>query len=242
MTNNMYAAGETRTGTRDSKDRYETPREITLALLEQLGIPKYSDVLEPACGTGRIVRALQSHDLDVTAFDLHEDGVSFLDYHEQHGRVITNPPFMNDLHMKFVQHAVDNVATVGVSMLVPLTFLTTEKRYKFFQNYMPSQVLIIPNRIRFYRPVEDVIEYELQKAENFALDGEFEKAEKHEAAAAKLVQDNAAGVFEPCGGIRIPSQTFNHCWINWEIGRAPKTPELVFMPPIPEQDEMDDLI
>jgi len=25
MTNSLYAAGETRTGTRDSKDRYETP-------------------------------------------------------------------------------------------------------------------------------------------------------------------------------------------------------------------------
>jgi len=105
MTNSMYAAGETRTGTRDSKDRYETPREITMALLDHLGIPRFSDVLEPACGTGRIVRALQSREMDVTAFDLHEDGLSFLDYEGQHGRVITNPPFMNDLHMKFVQHA-----------------------------------------------------------------------------------------------------------------------------------------
>lgn len=240
MTNSLYAAGETRTGTRDSKDRYETPREITLGLLDN---EEFSgDVLEPACGTRRIVRALDSRGFDVTAFDLHEDGVSFLDYTDQHENVITNPPFMNDLHMKFVEHAVSNVATDKVAMLVPLTFLTTEKRYKFFQRFMPSRVLIIPNRIRFYRPAEDVIAYERDKAEAFALDGEFTKAEKHEATADQLERDLAAGKFEPCGGIRIPSQTFNHCWITWKVGHAPKTPELVFLPPIAEQDEADDMI
>lgn len=240
MTSSMYAAGKQRSGTRDSKDRYETPKEITLALLDH---EEFSDdVLEPACGTGRIVRALDSRGHSVTSFDLCEDGINFLDYKDQHANVVTNPPFMNDLHMKFVEHAYQNVATEKVSMLVPLTFLTTEKRYKFFQRVMPSRVLIIPNRIRFYRPVEDVIAYELEKATAFALDGDFEKYKKHEQAAAKLEADFAAGKFEPCGGVRIPSQTFNHCWITWDIGSNPEHPELHFLAPIPEQDEVDDLI
>lgn len=236
----MYAAGESRTGTRDSKDRYETPGEIVTALLEREAHSE--DVLEPACGTGRVVRALEGRGHDVTSFDLHEDGLDFLDYDSSHANVLTNPPFMNDLHMKFAEHAYRNVATEKVSLLVPLTFLTTEKRYKFFQRMMPTSVWIIPNRIRFYRPVPDVLAYLEDKAVAEADKGNWTKMEALQKEHADLATRFAFGEFEPHGGIRIPSQTFNHCWITWTVGQEPDHPALQFMPPIPEEDEGLDLI
>lgn len=240
MTNSMYAAGATRTGTRDSKDRYETPGEIVTALLEREAHSE--DVLEPACGTGRVVRALEGRGHDVTAFDLHEDGLDFLDYDSAHANVVTNPPFMNDLHMKFAEHAYRNVATEKVSLLVPLTFLTTEKRFKFFQRMMPTSVWIIPNRIRFYRPVEDVLLYLEDQMVAAADDGKWDKATKLQTEIDVLTKRRDDGEFEPHGGVRIPSQTFNHCWITWTVGEEPEHPALRFMPPIPEEEEGLDLI
>ena len=60
---------------RVERDRYETPEWASLAVVPHLPA-NLARIWEPASGTGKMVRALQSLDLDVTGSDI-ADGADF---------------------------------------------------------------------------------------------------------------------------------------------------------------------
>lgn len=155
MTNSYYANGVVREGIRDSFDRYETPQEVTEVFLEHHSLDKKLKIVDPACGKNkRILKALKVKGYEnISGSDLYYDGKDFLNSDEKCDVIITNPPYKNNLHLKFVQHGL-NLAN-AVIMLVPITFLTTEKRYNFFKENKPAEIFIIPNRIRWYTEKEN---------------------------------------------------------------------------------------
>ncbi len=138
---------------RDDKDRYETPSEVTDAIIDWQGwrFDGYG-VVDPCCGTGRILERLRSQ-WGPAAYgtDLEEDGVDFLTgYGPLVGQgCITNPPFKHA--EAFVRHALE-VFDGPVSMLLPADFMWSEGRRDWLDgDGRPCHQLIIPWRIRFFR-------------------------------------------------------------------------------------------
>lgn len=76
---------------REANDRYETPEWVTLALIPH--IPPIKTVWEPACGSGKMIRALQTAGFEVIGSDI-AGGVDFLKQTmRQSDAIITNPPY-----------------------------------------------------------------------------------------------------------------------------------------------------
>ncbi len=135
-------------GERDPRDRYETPTWVTDILTRNVVLPRH-DVFEPACGSGIMAVALEQAKLTVTASDI-ASGRDFLDCRDRHAAVVTNPPYKDRLPERFLRHAMDNVATEVVALLVATTFLGSKRRHGIFtQEYPPSRILIISKRILF---------------------------------------------------------------------------------------------
>jgi hypothetical protein len=112
---------------RSPKDFYQTPYELTRALLDREFFT--ADVLEPCAGQGAIVDVLKEWDRDVTSFDISdtENGDNdFLWYGKQHENIITNPPF--SLAMDFILKA-KVIAKYKFAMLLPLSYLHGKERY-----------------------------------------------------------------------------------------------------------------
>lgn len=225
----MYANNKSRTGNRDPKDRYETPPEIVEALLRAEDF--CGEILEPAAGSGLIVDCLLEHDYEVTAFDLCEDGIDYLTHNVVYDNMITNPPFLDNGHLKFLQHAL-KYTRFKIALLLPLTFLTTEKRYDFLKDNPPTRIWVIPNRIRFYRPKKDALKNLNLKLAEAILSCDSQEQDKITLQIDSLKRKKSSVV-------RIPSQTFNHAWFVWDQRAKQKTltdsfSRLSFLPPIKE--------
>jgi hypothetical protein len=86
---------------REERDRYETPAWVTLALAPHL--PPLRRIWEPACGTGKMVKALRQLGLEVEATDI-DNGTDFLSVLEHPAdAIITNPPYA--LAQEFIERA-----------------------------------------------------------------------------------------------------------------------------------------
>jgi hypothetical protein len=118
-------------GKRDSgyervpKDRYETPHECTLALGPHIP-DRIRTILEPASGTGKMVRALEGLGYEVEASDI-ETGHDFPQLtHCDADAIITNPPYgeRNRLAVQFIEHALDLTKPHDgfVAMFLPTDF------------------------------------------------------------------------------------------------------------------------
>lgn len=139
-----------RKGKRDPVDRYETPESPTVAFMKRFCWP--GKILEPACGTGRMVRAIEQGGHQVDGFDLLEDGIDFLehDFGGEYDSVVTNPPYKEALAYKFALRALETVPGT-VAMLVRTGFLGGKTRYrKLFEKYPPSHLVFVSERIHFY--------------------------------------------------------------------------------------------
>lgn len=144
---------------RDDKDRYETPHEVTTALLARFGhLFEAERAVDPCCGTGRILRSLRRCGFDAAGTDLEEDGLDFLstDYadhaHDEcltGADCVTNPPYR--LASQFVDRALE-LFDGRVAMLLPADFLWSEARRDWLDRAArPQHVLVIPWRIKFFR-------------------------------------------------------------------------------------------
>jgi hypothetical protein len=136
-------------GKRRRFDNYETPSQHTFQLTDVATFK--GPILEPACGSGRMVRALRSATgLKVTGFDFR-DGNDFLARKKPWpGDIVTNPPYGNGAADAFVNHALA-LADGRVAMLMELKYLTGDKRAaKVFRACPPDLIVIIPERIYFY--------------------------------------------------------------------------------------------
>jgi hypothetical protein len=112
---------------RQEHDSYETPEWVTRALVPHIDTPLMSlRVWEPACGTRKMVRALESAGVAVTCATDIVDGVDFLGTNhvsKNENAIITNPPY--ELATEFCERALSIVeARRGDSGLVAMLLRT----------------------------------------------------------------------------------------------------------------------
>lgn len=134
-------------------DEYETEDAVTDLLFRFVKF--YGPVLEPSCGSGRIVRNMESRGLKVEARDVRT-GHDFLDaYDTWHGDIVTNPPYHEGMADAFVARALA-IATGKVAMLLQSGFMFGSKRTReLYEAFPPEMVIIVPWRIRFFIGASD---------------------------------------------------------------------------------------
>lgn len=133
---------------RRDADLYETPEWVIDALVEHVNL-RDATIWEPACGTGKMVRALAAHGAQVIATDVNDFGfaaqVEMLDF-ATHGPtpqicavdgIVTNPPYgqRGALATAFIAKAVEYVAAGDIefaAMLLPVDFDSAKTRAHLF--------------------------------------------------------------------------------------------------------------
>ena len=131
-------------------DFYPTPTNATMALLQR---EKFDgDIWEPACGDGAISKLLKLQGYEVYSSDLvdrgyGDDHFNFLNSHDIHDNIVTNPPF--NIGTKFALHSL-RCARKKVALFQKLTFLEgKERRDKLFSLNMLSKVYVFSERQGF---------------------------------------------------------------------------------------------
>lgn len=129
---------------RSKTDFYETPEDVTVALLDFLegrGL-LYSDIWEPACGRGKMADVVRSRGYTVVCTDLYdhgygESGVDFLKENRACDWIITNPPFSQAT--EFIKHALEMERKCA--FLVKSQFWHAKSRLGLFREHPPAYVL-----------------------------------------------------------------------------------------------------
>ena len=136
---------------RKERDLYETPAWVTHALVAILPQLVGRNIIEPACGSGKMVRAMQDKGLHVTGFDI-ADGRDFLQCLGAVGSaVVTNPPYV--LAQEFCEHAIELMRPVNglVAMLLRTDFDHAKTRQHLFSgcpNF--ARKLVLTKRIKWF--------------------------------------------------------------------------------------------
>ena len=133
---------------RKERDLYETPEWVTLALGPHLYDATFQ-VWEPACGSGKMVRALEKLGLTVKGTDI-DSGVDFLACHEfgdDYDAIITNPPYV--LATEFIEHALNQPVTT-VAMLLRTDFDHAKSRQRLFQDNRFAKKVVLTRRIKWF--------------------------------------------------------------------------------------------
>lgn len=166
---------------RERDDAYYTPAWCVRALLRVVNLPG-GEWLEPAAGSGAIIRAVEAFREDRqrwTAVDINEatyhaclgsvegerilaggdflcdDILCALAFPRRHYSVaITNPPY--SLAQEFVERCL-SLASVTV-MLLRLNWLGSQRRAAFLRAHMPD-VYVLPRRPSFVHGATDACEY-----------------------------------------------------------------------------------
>lgn len=134
---------------RKERDLYETPAWVTEALRPHLygGI---FHVWEPACGSGKMVRALQSFGLTVNGTDI-ENGTDFLLHDcgldDGYEAIITNPPYA--LAQEFIEHSLRQPVSV-VAMLLRTDYDHAKSRLHLFDDPRFSKKVVLTKRIQWF--------------------------------------------------------------------------------------------
>lgn len=138
---------------RRKRDDYETPEKDGATLTQFIGgrLDGFrGPILEPACGSGRLVRMLKRETgKKVVGFDIKK-GHDFLERTEPwKGDIVTNPPYRGGLAEKFSRHAL-KLASGRVAMLVQSGFVWGGRRARgLFREFKPEAIIVIPDRIYF---------------------------------------------------------------------------------------------
>lgn len=132
---------------RNKTDFYETPPEVTKALLDFLEqrdflIPGQSVIWEPACGAGKMAKVLEGRGYQTVSTDLYEygygeAGVDFMSNTRACDWIITNPPFSHAA--KFIARAFDLGKPCAI--LVKSQFWHAKRRIELYRRNPPSYVL-----------------------------------------------------------------------------------------------------
>ncbi len=127
-------------------DLYETPEWATKAVVPFL--PPGAVILEPACGSGKMVRALADCGFDVYGEDIRE-GRDFLQTQRcKADAIVTNPPF--NIATQFIEHALKLVRPQHgvVAMLLRTDFDHAKTRRNLFDGKIAlSTQLVLTKRI-----------------------------------------------------------------------------------------------
>jgi len=128
-----------------SPDDFQTPAIAINSLLPYL--KKDWTIWECAEGNGNLTKAFESAGFKVIGTDILKGYDFLLNDIGDYDCIITNPPY--SLKEKFLERCYN--LGKPFALLVPLTFLESEKRQKLFRKY--GIQLIIPNkRINFETP------------------------------------------------------------------------------------------
>jgi hypothetical protein len=132
-----------------SADDFQTPPTAVEPLITYL--PKHYTYWEPACGTGNIVRTLESYGYTIFGTDLLS-GCDFLAgtspaAPQAFDALITNPPYsLKDHFLARCYHLHKPFA-----LLLPLTALEGQRRQQLFRQY-GIEIVCLPHRIAFELP------------------------------------------------------------------------------------------
>jgi hypothetical protein len=161
-------AGGKGSHTRIENDFYATPITATEALLKVESF--HGRILEPACGQGHIIKALNDHgyyDVDGTDIVQRADifnlgikgGVDFLstkyDY-AYYDHIITNPPF--SLAQEFIDKSL-KITTKKVAMFCKIQLLEGISRKRMFINSPLKTVYVFSHRVNPLRNGDPVDEH-----------------------------------------------------------------------------------
>ena len=131
---------------RKERDLYETPEWVTAALIPHLSAD-IKMVWEPACGSGKMVRALESAGYAVRATDI-DGGVDFLGCVEQWftgDAIITNPPYKHA--REFIERAFCHAR--HVAMLLRTDFDHAKTRQHLFTGSFAKKI-VLTKRIKWF--------------------------------------------------------------------------------------------
>lgn len=131
------------------RDDYETPPGQTRALAQVATFD--GPILEPACGSGRMMRELKAmYGVRVHGTDI-KSGHNFVERTRPwDGDIITNPPYRDGLADAFTHKALE-LASGKVAMLLQSDFLWGQRRHDaLYSKLKPSHVLVLPGRVYFF--------------------------------------------------------------------------------------------
>lgn len=135
--------GNPRTQERDPNDNYNTPPDLTRALLRAWS-PGGKVVWEPACGTGMMAEELIRAGYEVISSDLidHGYGTPSIDFLRTTRRaadaLITNPPFA--LASQFIEHAFA-LGIHDMALVFNATFWHPESHQAIWNKHTPAMVM-----------------------------------------------------------------------------------------------------
>ncbi len=123
---------------RRKMDFYPTPRDVTIALLDFLKIPKSTKIWECACGENHMVDVMREYGYEVIGTDIH-GGVDYLkaDLPDGVDWIITNPPF--NVSQEFIERSIRH--GVNFAFLLKSQYWHAQKRQELFRKYPPDYVL-----------------------------------------------------------------------------------------------------
>lgn len=136
---------------RNSTDFYPTPENVTVALVNHLGLRGVT-VWEPACGAGHMAEALIKTGNRVVASELHWQGYGFggVDFLSVAAPtcdwIITNPPFK--LAERFIERCIEH--RKPFAMLLKSQYWHSSKRRSLFERHRPVAVLPLTWRPDFH--------------------------------------------------------------------------------------------
>ena len=131
---------------RNKTDFYETPPEVTFALLDFLEsqnlITPGCMIWEPACGRGKMTQVMLDRGYAVLGTDLHPEiagqpSVDFLTADKACDWIITNPPFSKAT--AFISHALE--LDMPCAFLLKSQFWHARSRVQMFRDNPPSYIL-----------------------------------------------------------------------------------------------------
>ncbi|WP_419184821.1 methyltransferase [Botrimarina mediterranea] len=134
---------------------FPTPQPVIAEMLEYAGIEPAHTVLEPSCGKGDIVLAIereepqanvtaieQNHSLAevLAAKDIEAEFTDFLTHHEKYDRIVMNPPFEKGADILHVRHAYSCLAEQGrlVAVMSEGAFSRSDTQATEFQRWCGS--------------------------------------------------------------------------------------------------------
>lgn len=132
---------------RRERDFYPTPAETTVALLNNPALASFpKQIWEPACGTKAISKVLTRFGYHVVSTDIAM-GQDFLKSKKALApAVITNPPFSHAT--AFIEHTI-SLGINYLALLLKVDFFCAAKRIPLFEQYAPSEILLMTWRPDF---------------------------------------------------------------------------------------------